>query len=342
LLTTAPTLKVPDMDVDLLVCTDTSKEGLGRVLMQDKRVIAYISRKLRRHEENYVTHYLELLSIVDYNLVGRKFELKTDHCGIQHIFTQSDMNVRQQRWSELLSEYDFKITYIKGTMNRVADALSRRPCIFSVLPLQMNLCENILTLAHDDDLYKEVEGFIRQNTMMVPRFAGFSFDSDGLLRFKNWIYVPLNDKLRMLILSEAHRAVYMAHPEVTKMRADLKRLFFWKGMKVDIVNYLARRLACQHVKDEHRHPVGLLQPHAIPKSKWEVILMDFIVGLPLTERRHDSIFVVVDTLMKSAHFIPVHMTYQTPDIAIFFISEIVRLHGMPKRIISDRGSVFTG
>ena len=70
--------------------------------------------------------------------------------------------------------------------------------------------------------------------------------------------------------------------------------------------------------------------------------MDFIVGLPLTTRRHDSIFVVVDTLTKSSHFIPVHTMYQAPDIAIFFISEIVRMHGMPKRIISDRGSVFTG
>jgi hypothetical protein len=96
------------------------------------------------------------------------------------------------------------------------------------------------------------------------------------------------------------------------------------------------------VKDEHRHPTGLLQPHTIPESKWEVISMDFIVGFPLMARRHDSIFVVVDTLMKSAHFIPVRMTYQAPNLARVFISEIVRLHGMPKRIISDRGSMFTG
>ena len=113
-------------------------------------------------------------------------------------------------------------------------------------------------------------------------------------------------------------------------------------MKDDIVNYVVRCLECQQVKAEHRHPVGLLQPHEIPESKWEVISMDFIVGFPLMVRRHDSIFVVVDTLTKSAHFIPVHMTYQAPDIGRFFISEIVRLHGMPKRIISDRGLVFTG
>jgi hypothetical protein len=95
LLTTAPILKVPDMDADFLVCTDASKEGLGGVLMQDGRVIAYISRKLRRHEENYATHDLELLAIVyalkvwRHYLIGRKFELKTDHCGLQHIFTQA-------------------------------------------------------------------------------------------------------------------------------------------------------------------------------------------------------------------------------------------------------------
>ena len=96
----------------------------------------------------------------------------------------------------------------------------------------------------------------------------------------------------MLILSEAHREVYMAHPGLMKMRVDPKPLFFWKGMKADIVNFVARCLECQQVKAEHRHPTGLIQPHAIPESKWEVISMDFIVELPLTARRHDSIFVI--------------------------------------------------
>jgi hypothetical protein len=113
-------------------------------------------------------------------------------------------------------------------------------------------------------------------------------------------------------------------------------------MKADIVNFVAGCLECQQVKAEHRHPTGLLQRHAIPESKWEVISMDFIVGLPLTARRHDLIFVVVDTLTKSAHFIPVRTAYQAPDIARIFISEIVRLHGVPKKIISDRGSMFIG
>jgi hypothetical protein len=116
--------------------------------------------------------------------------------------------------------------------------------------------------------------------MMVPRFEGYSFDSDGLLRYGGRIYVPPNDGLRMWVLSEAHRAVYMAHPEVTKMREDLKPLFFWKGMKADIINFVARCLECQQGKAEHRHPAGLLQPHAIPESKWGVISMDFILDCP--------------------------------------------------------------
>jgi hypothetical protein len=144
-------------------------------------------------------------------------------------------------------------------MHRVRDHAS-----FSVLPLQRNLREKILTLQHNDEWYKEVEDFIGQNTMMVPRFEGFTFDDDGLLMFKNHIYVPPNNELRRFILKEAHRAVYMAHPGVTKMRADLKPLFFWEGMKENIVNFVARCLECQQVKVEHRHSSGLLQLHAIP------------------------------------------------------------------------------
>jgi hypothetical protein len=113
-------------------------------------------------------------------------------------------------------------------------------------------------------------------------------------------------------------------------------------MKAYIFSYVVICLECQQVKAEHRHLTRLIEPHAIPESKWEVISMALIVGFSLTARRHDSIFLVVETLTKSAHFIPVRMTYQVPDIAIFFINKIVIFHGVPKRIISDRGSMFMG
>jgi hypothetical protein len=180
-------------------------------------------------------------------------------------------------------------------VNRVADALCRRPFIFLVLPFKMNLREKILTLQIDDEWYKEVKNNIGQDTMMVPKYEGYSLDNDGLLIFNGRIYVSPNNELRSLILSELHQAIYMAHTRVTKMKAYIKLLFFSKGMKEDIVSYMATFLECQQVKVEHRHPTGLLQPHVIPESKLEFISMEFIVGFPLMARRHNSSFLVVDT-----------------------------------------------
>ena len=122
------------------------------------------------------------------------------------------------------------------------------------------------------------------------------------------------------------------------MYADTKKLFFWAGMKCDITQFVAKCLECQQVKADHCHPAGLLQPHDIPMSKWETISMDFITGLPLTSQRHNAILVVVDKLTKSAHLIPVRDTYDVADVARVFINEIIRFHGVPKKIISDRDS----
>jgi hypothetical protein len=131
LLTHAPVLKIADPETDFLVCTDACKEGLGGVLMQEGKVICYESRKLNEHEVNYVTHDLELAAIVHalkmwrHYLLGRKFVLMTDHCGLRYLFDQPKLNARQARWMALLSEFDFEIKHIKGKENRVADALSR-------------------------------------------------------------------------------------------------------------------------------------------------------------------------------------------------------------------------
>ena len=95
------------------------------------------------------------------------------------------------------------------------------------------------------------------------------------------------------------------------------------------------------MKVEHHHPGGLLQPQEISEWKWDAIFMDLIVGLPMSSRRHDAILVIVDTLTKVAHFSPVHTTYIAQNIAQVFLWDIVRLHGVPRKIISDRDSLFT-
>jgi hypothetical protein len=162
LLTSVPILRVSDMEKDFTVCTDASKQGLGAVLMQARGVIAYASRKLKKHEDLYATHDLDLevvmlaLKIWRHYLVGRNFELKMDHQSLKHLFTQRYLNVRQRRWSEFMSKYDFGISYIKGKENVVADALSRRPRIFSLVTLKVNLREHVLTQLPGDSWYLKV------------------------------------------------------------------------------------------------------------------------------------------------------------------------------------------
>jgi hypothetical protein len=132
LLTSAPILKIADPNKDYVVCTDACKEGLGGVLSQEGFVICYESRKLKEHERNYATHDLELATIVHtlrkwrHYLMGRRFELRTNHNGLKYLFDQSTLNARQTRWLEFLCEYDFYIKHIKGKENKVADALSRK------------------------------------------------------------------------------------------------------------------------------------------------------------------------------------------------------------------------
>jgi hypothetical protein len=125
------------------------------------------------------------------------------------------------------------------------------------------------------------------------------------------------------------------------MYTNMRKLFFWVGMKCDVVHFIVKCLECQQVKADHHHLTGLLQPHDVPMSKWEVISMDFIVGLPLTSHRHNAILVIVDKLTKSDHFIPIRDTYDVTDVARVFLSEVIRFHGIPKNIISDRDSKFT-
>lgn len=121
------------------------------------------------------------LKIWRHYLLGRKFDLRTDHCGLEHIFTQDHLNERKRQWSELISEYDFDITYIKRAVNRVADALSRRSWIFSLIPLKTNLREKLLELQFKDTWYQEVCKSLREDEMGVPKYEEYSLDNDGVL-----------------------------------------------------------------------------------------------------------------------------------------------------------------
>jgi hypothetical protein len=141
-------------------------------------------------------------------------------------------------------------------------------------------------------------------------------------------------------MDEAHLSKFSIHPGSTKMYQDLKQSFWWTRMRREIAKYVSECDICQRVKASHLKTAGTLQPLTIPSWKWEDISMDFIVGLPNTSRRHDSIWVIVDRLTKTAHFLPVHTTCNAKKYAEIYLDQIVRLHGIPRTIISDRGTLF--
>jgi hypothetical protein len=170
---------------------------------------------------------------------------------------------------------------------------------------------------------------------------GFSIDEQRTLWYKKRLCVPEAKEIRELILREAHDSTYFIHPGSTKMYHDLKNRYWWYGMKRAIAEYVAMCDNCQRVKAERQRPTGLLQPLKIPQWKWEEISMEFIVGLPTTQSGYDSIWVIVDHFLKVAHFIPVKTTYKGANLTELYIARIVCLHGVPKKIVSDRGTQFT-
>jgi hypothetical protein len=152
--------------------------------------------------------------------------------------------------------------------------------------------------------------------------------------------VPKDFELHRKIMDEAQCSRYSIHLGTNKMYQDLKKNFWWTRMKREITNYVSKCDTCRRIKVDHLRPTRNLQPLSIPEWKWENICMDFIVGLLHTTSGYNSIWVIVDHLTRSAHFIPTATRYQVRQYAELYISHIVRYHGIPKTIIFDRGSIF--
>ncbi|GKC60758.1 putative reverse transcriptase domain-containing protein, partial [Tanacetum coccineum] len=165
--------------------------------------------------------------------------------------------------------------------------------------------------------------------------------SDRTLYYLDQIWVPLKGDVRTLIIDEAHKSKYSIHPEADKMYYDLRDRYWWPGMKKDIDVYVSKCLTCLKVKAEHQRPSGLLRQHEIPEWKWEGIAMDFVTKLGRISSGHDIIWVIIDRLTKSAHFLPMREDYKMDRLTRLYLNKIVARHGVPISIISDRDSRFT-
>ncbi|GKC77806.1 putative reverse transcriptase domain-containing protein [Tanacetum coccineum] len=266
-LCSAPILALPEGSEDFIAYCDASIKGLGAVLMQREKVIAYASRQLKIHEKNYTTHDLELgavvfaLKIWRHYLYGTKCTVFTDHKSLQHILDQKELNMRQRRWLELLSDYDCEIRYHPGKANVVADALSRkervkplrvRALVMTIgLDLPKRILEAQIEARKPENLKSEdVGGMLIENSKdpEKPRKEKLEPRADGTMCLNNRSWLPRYGDLRALIMHESHKSKYSVHPGSDKMYQDMKQLYWWPNMKADIATYVSKCLTCLRVK----------------------------------------------------------------------------------------------
>ncbi|GJT43989.1 putative reverse transcriptase domain-containing protein, partial [Tanacetum coccineum] len=258
-----PILALPQGAKNFIVYCDVSHKGLGAVLIQNEKVIAYASRQLKIHEKNYTTHDLELgavvfaLKIWRHYLYGTRCMVFTDHKSLQHILDQKESNMRQRRWLELLSDYDCEIRYHLGKANVIADSLN--------LPKQIL---NAQTEAQKPKNLKneDVGGMIRKDIpkeRLKPRA-----DRTLCLNGRSWL--SCYGDLRTVIMHESHKSKYSIHPGSDKMYHDRKKLYWWPNMKADIATYVSKCLTCAKVKAEHQRAsvVPLEGPHIDDKLQF--------------------------------------------------------------------------
>ncbi|GKC24411.1 putative reverse transcriptase domain-containing protein, partial [Tanacetum coccineum] len=241
----APILALPEGTKDFVVYCDAYLKGYGAVLMQREKVIAYASRQLKVHEENYTTHDLELGAAI-----------------------------------ELLSDYDCEIRYHPGKPNVVADALSHkeRDNPSRVRALMMTVHNDL-----PKQIRKAQEESMKGKNVKTESLGRsikqiFEFRPDGTRCFRNRVWLPRFGGLRDLVMHESHKSKYSIYPGSDKMYQDLKPLYWWPNMKADIATYVSKCLTYAKVKAEHQKPSGLLQQPGIPVWKWERITMDFIAS----------------------------------------------------------------
>jgi hypothetical protein len=237
-----------------------------------------------------------------------------------------------------LMDLKFKILYKKGKENVAADALSRVANVMAlqgvseVQPLWVQEILNSYTTN------SKAQQLLIQLAVHSPKEDGFSLEQ-GLIRYNGRIWLGENSAVQTKLIAVFHASAIGGHSGIKVTYHRLKQLFCWKGMKLDVDNFVKQCLVYQRAKHGQKHPAGLLQPLPIPDEAWKQLSMDFIEGLPLSEKCN-VIVVVVDRLTKYAHFFAVKHPYTAQSIAQLFLDNVVKLHGMPKSIVSNRDPIF--
>ncbi|GKD81445.1 putative reverse transcriptase domain-containing protein [Tanacetum coccineum] len=284
--------------------------------------------------------YLDKFVIVfidDILIYSRNKEEHADHLRIILELLKKD-----KLYAKFSKYYDCEICYHPRKANVVADALSQKE---RIKPLRVRALVMTLHPKLPSRILEAQTKAIKEENIEAENLRGmdkaFEVRPDGTRCIKNQSWLPLFSNLRDLIMHESHKSKYSIHPGSNKMYQDLKKLYWWPNIKAIIAEYVGKCLICSRVKAEYQKPSGLLIQPEIPTWKWERITMDFVTKLPKTSSGHDIIWVIVDRLTKSAHFIPNRAIDSMETLTMLYIKEIASQHGVPVSIISDRDSPFT-
>ncbi|PKU85224.1 hypothetical protein MA16_Dca026735 [Dendrobium catenatum] len=338
-LTSAPVLAIPCFDKLFTVEIDASGVGIGAVLSQEGRPIAFFSEKLCPSRQRWSAYEQELYSIIralkewEHYLLHQEFILCTDNRALQFINSQKHVNRMHARWVSFLQKFTFLLKHQAGKNNIVADALSRKNLLLTQLQTEFSGLICIQQLYPNDPDF----GSIWTKCQQGHTISGYCI-RHGFLFHNNLLCVPLSS-WRQHIIREAHCGALAAHTGRDKSLAQVRSRFFWPRLRRDVFRFVDRCSVCQNYKGGAQNS-GLYLPLPVPDSIWEDLSLDFVLGLPRTKKGNDSIMVVVDRFSKMAHFLSCKKTANALHIAHLFFHQIVRLHGVPRSLTSDRDVKF--
>ena len=341
---TLPVLAMPDFNLPFEIESDASGFGVGAVLVQAKRPIAYFSKVLSMRDRARPVYEPELIAVVwavqqwrPY-LLGRKFTVKTDQRSLKFLLEQRVIQPQYQQWIAKLLGYSFEVLYKPELENKAVDALSRMGPTSHLNQLTAPALLDVEVIQEEvrkDPALREIIILIEEQGVEIPYYTCHQ----GILKFKGRLVLSKTSTLIPTIMHTYHDSVFGGHSGFLRTYKRMAGELYWKGMKKDIQKYCKECMICQKNKSSTLSPAGLLLPLEIPDAIWNDISMDFIEGLPKSHG-WEVILVVVDRLSKYAHFLTLKHPYTAKTVAEVFVKEIVKLHGFPKSIVSDRDKIF--